>query len=61
MASIQINDSTYIMAATDRSTDEGIRLHAVHIFDITDIDSPRLVNKTRTFSMIIMAFHFHHM
>ena len=46
MASIQINDSTYIMAATDRSTDEGIRIHAVHIFDITDIDSPRLVNKT---------------
>ena len=46
MASIQINDSTYIMAATERSTDESIRIHAVHIFDITDIDSPRLVNKT---------------
>ena len=46
MASIQINDSTYVMAATNRYTDEGISIPAVHIFDITDIDSPRLVNKT---------------
>ena len=36
--SVQINGSTYIMTSSSNNT--------VHIIDITDIDSPRIVNKT---------------
>ena len=60
MASIQINDSTYIMAATIRYADAGTSMHAVHIFDITNIDSPRLVNKTVFHDNNGASFHINH-
>ena len=60
VASIQINDSTYIMAATSKSIDEGIRMHTVHIFDITNIDSPRLVNKTIFYDNNGISFLINH-
>ena len=64
MASIQINDSTYIMAATDTpdftDTDGVARIHTVHIFDITNIDSPRLVNKTIFYDNNGISFLINH-
>ena len=41
-------------------TDAGISIHAVHIFDITNIDSPRLVNKTVFYDNNGVSFLINH-